>query len=68
MIPLQGTVQIVGIRISTHFKIPPPLSCQAPLKTTNCPSPPPFVGNPPYILAFQDPPLNVRSFSEPQKY
>ena len=68
MIPLQGTVQIVGIRISTHLKIPPPLSCQAPLKTTNCPSPP-FVGNPPYILAFQDPPpLNVRSFSEPQKY
>ena len=34
----------------------PPLSCQAPLKSANCPSPP-FLGNPPpYILVFIKPP------------
>ena len=38
-----------------------------PLKPTNCPSPP-FLGNLPYILVFQDPPLKVESFSKPQKY
>ena len=48
-------------------KHPPPLSCQAPLKSANCPSPP-FLGNPPYILAFREPPTKLRFFHEPPKY
>ena len=47
-------------------KPPPP----PPLRSRNCPSPSPFLDNPPsYILIFQDAPtLKVRSFSESQKY
>ena len=41
-------------------KTPPPLSCQAPLKSTNCPSPP-FQTIPPTILAFREPLLKVGS-------
>ena len=49
-------------------KTPPPLSCQVPLKSANCPSPP-FRQSPPSILVFcEPPPLKVRFFSEPSKY
>ena len=51
---------IVGIGVST----PPPLKNTSP--SLSC-QPPPFLGNPPYILVFQ-PPLKVGYFSEPQKY
>ena len=43
------------------------LSCQAPLKSTNCPSPP-FLRNSPPIYWFSLIPPKVGSFSEPQKY
>ena len=34
---------------------PPPFSCQAPLKSANCPSSP-FLDNPPSVLVFHEPP------------
>ena len=47
---------------SGHWDITPPPSktphlflAKPPLKSKNCPSPT-FLGNPPYILFFQDPP------------
>ena len=46
----------------------PSLFCQAPLKSTNCQSPSPFLGNLPLYIGFSRPPLKVGSFSEPQKY
>ena len=59
---------IVCIGVSTPLKnTPAPLSCQAPLKSANCPSPP-FLGNPPYILVFREPPIKLRFFREPPKY
>ena len=42
---------IVYIGVSTQFPPPLCLSCQASLKSTNCPSLP-FLGNPPSILVF----------------
>ena len=52
----------VDTRHSVHWgatsppsKPPPPLSCQAPLKSANCPSPL-FLGNPLSILIFSEPP------------
>ena len=51
------------------WKTPPPLFCQAPLKSTNCPSPPPpSFSQSPLCIGFSRPPLKVRSFHEPQKY
>ena len=55
--------------------LPPPLKnttflflAKDPLKLADCLSPP-FLGNPPSILVFRDPPpLKVRSFSEPPIY
>ena len=67
---LRSTFQIVivCIGVSTPSKIPPPLSCQAPLlKSVNCPSLP-FLSNPPSVLVFCEPFLKVGFFSEPQKY
>ena len=43
-----------------------PSFLQAPLKPTNCPSPP-FLGNPPSILVFQDPPSKSRIFQPTPK-
>ena len=59
--------------INPPSKTPPPSFLQNPplnQQTVQAPCPPPILGNPPYILVFQDPPptLKVRSFSEPQKY
>ena len=47
---------------------PPSFLPSSPLNQHTVQAPPPFLGNPPYILVFQDSPLKVRSFSEPQKY
>ena len=47
-------------------KTPPPLSCQAPLKLVNCPSPP-FSAIPTFYIGFSwTPPLKVGFFSEPK--
>ena len=58
---------IVWIGISTPLFLAKPL-----LKSANCPSPPPlpppFLGNPPYKLAFCEPPLKLGFFCGPQKY
>ena len=40
-----------GVNPPPHSKTPPPLSCQAPLKSANCPSPP-FLGNLPLSIGF----------------
>ena len=56
---------IVGIGVSTPSKTQPFLSCQAPLKSTNCPSPPLFRQSPLYIVSSRPPPPKVGSFSEP---
>ena len=45
-----------GHRVHWGINHPTSLSCQALLKSTNCLSPP-FLGNPPYILVYCDPPL-----------
>ena len=58
------------IEVSTPLKntIPSFLPSPPPsLKSTNCPNPP-FLGNPPSILVFCEPPLKVGFFSEPPKY
>ena len=57
------------IGISTPLQKHHPLSCQPPpLKSANCPSPLPFLGNPPSILVFRDCSFKVGFFSEPPKY
>ena len=44
-----------------------PYSCQAPLKSANCPRLPPFLGNPPPLyIGFSWTPLKVGFFSEPK--
>ena len=51
------------LKNTTHLFLVKPL-----LKLANCPSPP-FLGNPPSILVFHEPPpLKVRFFIEPPKY
>ena len=55
--------------INPTSKTPPILFLAKPLppKSANCPSP--FLGNPPYILVFRDPPtpLKLGFFREPPK-
>ena len=68
-------MKIVRLR-SGHWGINPPPSKtpppsflpNPPLNQQTVQAPLPILGNPPYILVFQDPPLKVRPFSEPQKY
>ena len=62
----KNTQCVLGYQPPPPLKNTTPLSCQAPLKSVNCPSPP-FFGNPPSILVFCEPPLKVGSFSEPWK-
>ena len=67
---------IVGIGVSTPPQKQHPLKNTTPSSLPSPPSPPPLnqktvhapslLGNPPYILVFCDPPLKVRSFSEPK--
>ena len=45
-----GTTVCIGVSTLT-----PPFSCQAPLKSANCPSSP-FLDNPPSVLEFHEPP------------
>ena len=54
---------IVGIGVST----PPLFFAKPPPETKKLSKPPPQAISP-YILVFQEPPLKVGSFSEPQKY
>ena len=57
---------------SVHWGINPPQKhyplflAKPPLKFANWSSPP-FLGNPPSILVFHEPPLNIGFFSEPPK-
>ena len=61
---------------TVHWGINPPLkhhlpiSCQAPPppETGKLSKPPHFLSNPPSKLVFREPPLKVRSFSEPSTY
>ena len=57
----------IGVSTPPSKTPPPPLSCQAPLKSANCASPH-FCGNPPSILVLREVPLKVRFFSELPKY
>ena len=61
------TMDIVCIGVSTHHQEHyPPLSCQASLKSENCPSPP-FLGNPHSILVFcEHPPYKSDFLVNPQ--
>ena len=64
------TTQKLHWYINPPSKTPPPLSCQAPLISANCPSSPLFKKSTPSI-GFSWPPITfvkVESFSEPQKY
>ena len=55
--------------VLTPSKTPPPLFfAKPPLKSANCPSPPPPLDNPPYVLVFCElpPPFPKKwLFSEP---
>ena len=64
------SIVCIGVSIP-HQKPPSPTSWQAPLKSTNCPAPPPypplftFLRNPSSLLVFCEiPPLKVRFFNE----
>ena len=43
--------------INPPSKAPPPVFCQAHLKSENCPNP--FLGNPHYILVSREPVLKI---------
>ena len=64
------TTLIVCIGVSTPPQKHLPLFlAKAPLKLTNCPNLPPFLGHPPLYIGFSwTSPLKVGSFSEPPKY
>ena len=48
--------------INPSSKTPPPLSCQAPPLNLQTVQTPPFLGNPPFILFFREPPSENRIF------
>ena len=57
----------IGVSTPPPSKTPSPLSCQAPLKSSKCPSPP-FPQFLPLHRFFCESPLKIEFFSEPQKY